>query len=178
MKFFFRILLILFISGLIVSLHYPFVYSQIDENEAKAKWIYTLIPYISWSNKSHNNVKICTIGREPIYDYLGNIVKLQNNKDLKDLIVERKSATSSFTDCHILYIGLTEQANLESILAKIENKHILTISSIENFAERGGIIEFFIKNDGLVIRINEKPAKRERITIDSDLLGFAETIYK
>lgn len=160
-------------------------YAQTDESAIKAEWVYTLIPYIRWINRPYKELTICTIGREPVHTRLEEIVRREEARAKEEkakmpptIYVEKKSFASDFKNCHMLYVSVSENNKLSDILGKVEDKQILTVSSLNNFADNGGIIEFVISTDGVVVRINEKPAEKEKIVIDSDLLGFAKRIYK
>jgi|GEM_PF-5858841 len=161
------------------------VYAQTDESAIKAEWVYTLIPYIRWIERPHKELTICTIGREPVHSRLEEIVRREELRAKEEkakmppvIHIEKKNYESDFKDCHMLYVSTSENNKLSNILEKVEGKQILTVSSLNDFADKGGIIEFVISSDGVVVRINEKPAEKEKIVIDSDLLGFAKRIYK
>jgi hypothetical protein len=160
------------------------VYAQTDESAIKAQWINDLIPYIKWKGRPYKDLTICVVGRENVQVYLNEIIQKealeaqQKGKILPPIHVEKQGAKADFEKCHILYISNSEQDYVDSILKRVAGKQILTVSSLDHFADNGGIIEFVISTDGVVIRINEKPAEDAKIVIDSDLLGFAKRIYK
>lgn len=169
----------------IVAMLLPFFFTkksiaQVDEYRLKAEWIYTLIPYMKWVGKSHKSINVCTIGQESVNNRLKDVITEEERSARKSgdkytpLHLLRKSAASDFDDCQVLYISLSEQGNLPNLLKRIENKHILTISSIPNFASKGGVVELAISHDNLIIRVSESAAAKAKIHIDSDLLGFVE----
>lgn len=159
-------------------------YGQTDESGIKAQWINDLIPYIKWTGRPYKDLNICTVGRENVHVYLKEIIQKEEveaqkkGKTLSPVHVEKQSPQSDFRKCHILYVSSSEQNDVENILKKTIGKQILTVSSLEQFADKGGVVEFVISSDGVVVRINEKPAEEAKIVIDSDLLGFAKRIYK
>jgi hypothetical protein len=54
----------------------------------------------------------------------------------------------------------------------------LTVSDIENFADKGGVIRF-IREDGKIhFRINIDAAKNSQLEISAKLLQLAEVIHK
>lgn len=157
------------------------VFAQSDESELKANWVYTIIPYIKWLDKAEPDITICTIGREPIHTYLKEIIYQPHSEKTDKLFnikVERKNLLSDFRNCLILYISDSEVKNYQEILRKTQNSNILTISSISGFSKNGGIIEFAIRDDGVILRVNIVEAENSKIVIDSDLLGISEVIDK
>jgi hypothetical protein len=159
-------------------------YGQTDESSIKAQWINDLIPYIRWTGRPHKELNICIVGRENVHVYLKGIIEKEEieaqrkGKTLPPVHVEKQSTQADFTKCHILYVSTSEQDYVDDILKRTVGKQILTVSSLDQFANKGGIVEFVISSDGVVVRINEKPAEEAKIVIDSDLLGFAKRIYK
>jgi len=155
-------------------------YAQISESEAKATWIHTLIPYIKWQTRSDKKITICTIGQEGVFPSLEKIIKEEklDNSNVEPIYVKRSPDNSDFKECHMLYVSISEAGNVVGILDKTNAKGILTISSTKDFADKGGVVEFVVKGEGLKLRINTKAAQNQNIIIDSDLLGFAETVSK
>lgn len=172
-------------AGLICVSFSNQAYSQVDESALKAQWINDLIPYMKWRNRPYKEITVCTIGREPVYIHLREIIKKEERetkkkgKEFSPIYVKFKNAydTDIFQDCHILYISNSEQDNVSDILNKVKGLQVLTISSLSSFAANGGVVGFVIRNDGVKIQINEKAAHDAKIIIDSDLLGFAETFW-
>ena len=161
-----------------------FAYGQGDESKVKAQWIHTIIPYIKWENKTFSGLTICTLGQDRVGSNLIDIISKeiaapkQKGSHMIHLNVHEESAKSDFQNCHVLYISMSERDNINNLLEKLHEKPILTISSISGFSDKGGMIEFVIKDDGVVLRINQRPTVESHIIIDSDLLGFAQTINK
>lgn len=161
-------------------------YALTADNEVKAGWIYALIPYIKWNDNAlnPNKITICTLGRDSVIPALTDLIPKEQAKDKKEgrkikyITLEPRGSDNPMMGCHILYISVTEQSNYINILKSIEGKTILTLSSIKNFANRGGMIELAIKNDGVSLRINLGMTRKSNIVIDSDLLGFAEVLQK
>ncbi|MBL0318241.1 MAG: YfiR family protein [Alphaproteobacteria bacterium] len=160
--------------------------AQTADNEVKAGWIYALIPYIKWNDKSlnPNQITICTLGKDSVIPALTDLIPKEQAKDKKEgrkskqVTVEPRGADNTMVGCHMLYISAAEQSNYANILKNSEGKTVLTISGIKNFADRGGMIELAVKNDGINLRINLKPAAKSNIVIDSDLLAFADVLEK
>jgi hypothetical protein len=171
------VVLLCFLSVLFT---YP-VNAQVTASRIQAEWITTLLPYISWPNGPHTTLTLCSIGQDSVTSFLIDMIENMKQESKASgkqpgIKLERKSAKSDFIGCHALYISPTEQYTITDILKKTQNEPILTFSTILNFASKGGIVEFYIKNDEIVIRINEKTASTSRLIIDSDLLGFVERV--
>ena len=56
----------------------------------------------------------------------------------------------------------------------VKGRSILTVSEIEGFAKRGGIIRFITENNKIRFRINFEAAKAANLIISSKLLKMSE----
>jgi phosphatidate phosphatase APP1 len=78
----------------------------------------------------------------------------------------------------VIYISSSEKWRLKPILEEISKLPILTISDIDDFVDRGGIIQQLRQQDKLVFEINMQAAQAARLTISSKLLGLAKRVIK
>jgi hypothetical protein len=78
--------------------------------------------------------------------------------------------------CDLLFVCPSEQQYINEILTPLRNERILTIADMENFLEKGGIINFIIEKSKVRFEINVGGAKRAKLTIRSKLLRLATRI--
>ena len=71
------------------------------------------------------------------------------------------------------YIGSSETAEIEKIVAATAGKGILTIAAIPSFAHRGGMINFVTRNGKTRFEINLNKVQKEKIRISAKLLRAA-----
>jgi len=55
---------------------------------------------------------------------------------------------------------------------------VLTVSEIENFAHRGGVIQLKKENNRIVFEINIEAARRAGLAMNSQLLKLAKIVKK
>jgi hypothetical protein len=79
-------------------------------------------------------------------------------------------------ECHVLFISTQEYGRLGTILNKLGTTGMLLVGDAEPFAVRGGMINFFIRNDTVGFAINVEAAARARLTFHSRLLKIAELV--
>ena len=77
---------------------------------------------------------------------------------------------------NILFFFDTPPNELDKVLNYIKGKHILTISTMRGFTQRGGMIQIYAKNQKLKLNINLDNVKKEGIYINSALLRIAHII--
>jgi hypothetical protein len=78
--------------------------------------------------------------------------------------------------CHILFISSSEKSHLTALLSVLRNAHVLTVSDIEGFAQRGGIINFYTEENKIRFEINVDAASRNGLIISSKLLQLAKIV--
>ena len=79
-------------------------------------------------------------------------------------------------ECNILFISLSEEARLKSILAAAQSLSMLTVSEIPHFAERGGDIGFVTVEDKIRFEVNLGAAQRSHLKLSSELLKVASKV--
>ncbi|HVS75725.1 MAG TPA: YfiR family protein, partial [Steroidobacteraceae bacterium] len=75
--------------------------------------------------------------------------------------------------CHILYISSSEAQQLPQILSALQGRYVLTVSDLDHFARRGGMIRFVLLDHHVRLRINAQAARAAGLTLSSKLLRAA-----
>lgn len=167
-------LAILFCSGLLFVLQ-PEPASagrQAEETQLKAAYIYNFGKYVTWPMITATDpLEICLLGPDPLADPLQKLEakKIGDRKITFDLL----DSTSIMADCEMLFIGRSRQEQLAGILAQLEGDAVLTISDIQGFAGKGGMIELVRKDNKIRFVINMESVHRAGLIISSRLLRLA-----
>ena len=77
-----------------------------------------------------------------------------------------------------IFISVSEENNLPAILKLLDGQAILTVSEIENFAQRGGMIKLKRESNKLVFEINVDAAKRSGLAMSAQLLRLAKIVKR
>jgi len=85
---------------------------------------------------------------------------------------------SQLNQCHILMIHKSQEYRLSSLLLAIKNKPILTVSDINNFAEKGGMVALFVDRERLHYICNLRVARDSGLKISSRILELADAVYE
>ncbi len=144
----------------------------IQSEKLIAGYLYKLVKYIRWKDKEYkNNIKICIVGLDSVGDYLSKL-----NKSHISVIKDYNYSNLNSYYCHVLYIDVSEEYNMDDILRKTRGLSVLTVSNIPGFARAGGMIEF--ENRGRKIKpvVNPNTAKKEGITIFGALLNASDVV--
>lgn len=81
-------------------------------------------------------------------------------------------------DYHIIFISASEESHLADILDGLRRRSVLTVSDIDRFALRGGVIEFRMVGNRVRFDINRAPANEAHLTISSKLLSVARAVHE
>jgi hypothetical protein len=76
----------------------------------------------------------------------------------------------------MLFISRSERDRVAGILADLNDAPVVTISEINQFALRGGIINFYNEGDKIRFEINPSAAERKGLRISSQLLKRARIV--
>jgi hypothetical protein len=151
--------------------------STAEEYQVKAAFLYNFARFIEWPKHtlaSTDTFNLCILGDDPFGDSLNLIKgKMIGNKRLE---VKFCKDINDVGQCHILFISSSEKSHLTALLSGLRNAHVLTVSDIEGFAKRGGIINFFTEENKIRFEINVGAASRNGLIISSKLLQLAKIV--
>jgi len=78
--------------------------------------------------------------------------------------------------CEALYYAGTEETTIESLLASVTERPVLTIGESGSFLKKGGIFNFVIEGGKVRFEVSQKNAKKSALTIRSQLLRLARKV--
>ncbi|MFH1688319.1 MAG: YfiR family protein [bacterium] len=150
-----------------------------SEYEVKAAYLYNFAKFVQWPSEAlpdSATIVIGILGDDPFGAILEQTIrdKVVRGRGLK---VFHAGTLDQAVDCHILFIGESEGGRLESILDRLAERSVLTVSDMDSFAEQGGMIGFEIQNKNIRFEINLLAAKVARLNVSSRLLDVAVRVY-
>ncbi|MFT6029333.1 MAG: hypothetical protein ACI8O8_001069 [Oleiphilaceae bacterium] len=145
------------------------------EQDIKAAYLYNFMKFIAWpSIETKSEFNLCVIGDDPLNEKL---VMLDTRPIHElNLHVEHFYTPNENTKCDVVFIGESESKFIDNIIEFYSHTPTLTVSSMEDFVHKGGMIGFI--NHGNIIRfdINLKQAKDTQLSISSKLLELANQV--
>lgn len=149
------------------------------EYQLKAVFLFNFTQFVAWPSNAFENDKdpfvIGILGGNPYGNFLDETVRGESVNGHR-IIVRRFDTIEDIKTCHILYINLKKQDELEDALAKLRNRNILTVGDTSKFTQLGGVIGFVITNNKVGIRINLGAASTSDLSISSKLLRLATVV--
>ena len=146
-----------------------------QERLLKAAFIYNFAKFTRWPEGTwtddHASINLCIAGTDEL------IVELERlgGKQVKgrSLTINRVSGLSDLSSCHIVYIATSERTRYQQVTQSLQDKAVLTVSEISNFARSQGTIELFHKEGRVRFIINLDVVRRAGLELSSRLLKLA-----
>jgi hypothetical protein len=149
------------------------------EYPLKAAYLFNFTQFVEWPSNSFISpdapMVIGVLGEDPFGGALDQAIKGKavhgHSFELK-----RFKQIGEMRGCHVLFVCASEAVRLPEILLAAQKGGILTVSDIDRFAERGGIINFYMENNKVRFKINLNAAERAGTKISSQLLRLGTII--
>ena len=151
------------------------VAADVDE-AAKYKlqsvYLYNFISAVEWPklvySSDEKNIDLCIIGADKLGKVMDEVAAKALTRGVRINI--RRGITPETTEgCNIAYIS----SETSEVLAKLQNKPILTVSEAPGFTKDGGVIEFTLQGSNVRFGINNHVAKAHGLKINPQLLEAA-----
>lgn len=143
------------------------------EYQLKAVFLFNFAQFVEWPAEAFPDPKaplvIGVLGKDPFGAYLDELV---NGEKIGDrlLVIRRYGRVEDLTACHILFISRSEARNLDTIVTRLKERSLLTVSDAETFTRQGGMVRFAMENGKIRLRINVEAAKASKLLISSKVL--------
>lgn len=152
----------------------------VEEYQLKSVFLFNFAKFVKWPNTvfqdSRTPFYICIIGEDPFKQVLDIAIE-NENIDNHPVLVERLSNIEHAESCQIVFIAESEKENLSNILNYLQNYPTLTVSDIESFMEKGGMIQFFKLDKKIRLLVNPDKTKAVGLQISANLLRIAKIFH-
>lgn len=150
-----------------------------SEYQIKSVFVYNFVNFVTWPetsfSSSGSDFNICLLGDDP-FGMLLDVTTEGQKIGGRSISVQRIKKISDIRPCQILFISESEEDRLADIFAFTDRYTILTVSDIEDFIMRGGMIEFFSSNNKVRLGINPKLARKADLHVDANLIQLSTII--
>jgi hypothetical protein len=167
---------IVFLVGMLLP---PFLWAEkIGEGNIKAVFLLNFIKFVEWPASTFKSPKdpilLYVLGKDATSDS----VLSMNGRTVsgRRLIVLKAPNLASVERCHVLFVGASEKEDMEQILGAMGQWPVLTVSDIEGFAGRGGMIGFIRRESRVGFEVNEGAARKTGLKVDAKLLYLGKNV--
>jgi len=124
--------------------------------------------------RDDNLYNLCIAGVDPFGKIL---TPLRDRRvDGRPLSVDYMRSNKKLAGCEMLFISRSEEHKLDAWLQKASAFNILTVSDIDDFAHRGGMIGLVTRDNRVKFEINNLAAQRCNIAISAKLLELGNIV--
>ena len=159
----------------------PAQQSEFHEYQVKAAFLYNFAKFVDWPKealeKPETPVIIGIMGDDPFGSDLDETLETKTAQG-RPLKVKRLMNANESKNCHILFICLSQENRLAESLSKVNKLPILTVSDIEGFSRRGGMVTFITEGNKVRFEINADAVQEGGLRISSQLLKLATIVHK
>lgn len=153
--------------------------AQYSEHEIKAAFLFNFAQFATWPTNTFASTNapfvIGIYGPNPFQGALEEIVRNERIQG-HPLRIQPIASPSDARQAHILYIHPSADRDWPRILREISGRPVLTVSDMNAFARRGGMIQLYTENKRVRLRINRASAEAAGLALSSKLLRVAEVL--
>ena len=146
------------------------------EFEVKAAFLYRFASFVEWPETaaSEDAFEVCIVGDDPFGKAFEPF--LDQEVQGRRLRIIRHPSAVDIPRCRILFVGDSLKDHIGQILQQVADEPVLTVSDIDGFAARGGILNFVLRERKVRFAINLEAADRAGVKMSSRLLKLAEIV--
>jgi len=152
---------------------------SVTEYQVKAVFLLNFAKYVDWPAEAFATattpIVIGVLGEDNFKGDLEGAVKGRSIGG-RTIVTRHVTADDEVDSCHILFISSSERLRLGEILGKTKTLPILTVGECDQFTEKGGIINFTLKEGKVRLEIELNAARQSRLRISSRLLSVADVV--
>ncbi|MBF0368785.1 MAG: YfiR family protein [Magnetococcales bacterium] len=148
------------------------VWAAPSEAQVKVVFLYNFTKFVEWPSAAFPNsespFQVCVMGQ----DSFGSLLMAIKKKSVRGrpLNIRRPDSLAETDSCHLLFVSESEKSHSEKIIQAMLGKPILTVGESDGFADKGGMIHFFIEKGAVRFVINREAIKKAGLTVSSRLL--------
>lgn len=148
-----------------------------SEHAVKAAFLYNFAKFVEWPEGTFRTpqepLTFCVLGEGSLGGELERTVAGKTVMG-RPVAVRRLSQLADLDQCRILFVGSSERARFDQILAAVGDRAVLTVGEEEGFNRAGGIISFVVRQSRVRFLIDRETAGRAGLKLSSRLLELAE----
>ncbi len=146
------------------------------EFEVKAAFLFRFASFVEWPQRiaSGDRFEIGIVGDDPF----GSAFKPFMDQPIqgRQLRITHDPLNAESPKPRILFVSSSEADHIADVLRRVADKPVLTVSDIDGFAARGGILNFVLRDKKIRFVINVQAADRAGLKLSSRLLKLAEIV--
>lgn len=154
--------------------------AELSETQIKTAYIFNFIKFTEWprgSESTDGKINLCVLGNSELSNALNGLKGAKvDGRDLQ--VLRHNYNTDDLNACQVLFIGNSEQPRVTSIIKTLGDAPVLSISEIDDFAEKGGGIGLLYRDNKIVFEVNLASIQKSRLHLPAQLLNLAFNVFR
>ncbi len=150
-----------------------------DEYTAKATFLWNFTRFCEWPSNAFTSPNapfiVTVVGKNPFGSDLAEAFKGENVHG-HPIQLKTVKNVDDLKQCHLVFIAASEKDRVGELLAKLKGAPVLTVSEVERFGQRGGLVNFYMDNGVPKFQINLNAFKASGLNIQAKLLRLARIV--
>jgi YfiR/HmsC-like len=154
--------------------------SVADEYQVKAAYLLNFARFVEWPADVlpvSSPLDVVLVGDDSFGGALEEVLRGKSANG-HPIHLQHLRWNDVLTPYQIIFISTSEEAHLPQILRFLGHSSVLTVSDIDRFSLRGGVIEFRTVGNRVRFDINRTSALAAQLNISSKLLGVARAVQE
>lgn len=147
----------------------------------KAAYLFNFAKYVEWPAdrfaSANDPIRIGVLGEDPFGTALDSVIK-ERTAQQRPVKIVRSNKVEDVLDCHILYIGASEQTRLPQIMSRVRKLPVLTVGEQREFLQRGGVVCLRTQKQNVVFDIHLGAASEARLKLSARMLENAQSVIR
>lgn len=145
------------------------------ESDVEAAYLFNFGKFIRTQRHPAAHFTVCILGVDPFGSKLTELTNKEtiDGRPMRAVTINQVEEARA---CDILYLGEPDPTRMASDLKQLSGYPALTVSSMPDFLEHGGMIQFVIQQDHVRFRVNLDAVTRSNIQLSSELLKVAVSV--
>jgi hypothetical protein len=146
------------------------------EYNVKAVSLYAFGRYVTWPETAFESkdspVVLGVLGGNPFGDAL-NRIAAKKTLNGRPIMVKQLAGPQELAGTHIVFVTREVDPEVEAeVLKSTEGKPVLVVGETPGFAERGGIVNFFLSGANVRFELNPERGAACQLHLDAKLLSL------
>ena len=156
------------------------VVEQRREYNVKAVFLYSFGRYVTWPESTFEQTDgqfvIGILGEDQFSGALDQIAAKRTVNERK-IAVRRFENLEAYRPCQVLFVSRSLTAEeQELVVEELSKSGVLIVGETDGFAQKGGVVNFFVTGTKVQFEINAKAARLGGLTLDAKFMALGKSV--
>lgn len=145
----------------------------------KAAYLLKFAPFTEWPAASLSPggaIAVCVVNDRAVAEELTMLARGRLVEGHTLVVSTPKADAAALASCHLLFASGLDAKASAALIGSVAGSPVLTVSDMEDFAERGGVVRFFVERGTVRFAINRDAAQRAGLRLSHQLLSLAKIV--